>query len=87
VLSNKSTITSKVSCYPNPTSDKVMIEGLTSLEKTQITFTDLLGRKYQPSFDTTSGKVVVSVSELPRGMYFVGVENESKHFTFRIIVK
>jgi hypothetical protein len=87
VLSNKSTIASNVSCYPNPASDMVMIEGLPSLEKTQITFTDLLGRKYQPNFEATSGKVVVSVSELPKGMYFIAVENESKHFTFRIIVK
>ena len=87
VLSNKSTLASNIRCYPNPASDKIIIEGLTSFEKTQITFTDLLGRKYQPNFEATSGKVVVSVSELPKGMYFIVLENESKHFTFRIIVK
>ena len=87
VLSTNEVENAKVSIYPNPASDKVTITGLVPSAATQIKMTDVLGKKWVPTLELNDDNFSFSVALMPKGLYCIELENGSKHFSFRIIVK
>ena len=86
VLSNESTIDTKVLVYPNPTENNLMIESSQKILKIEII--DLVGRVQSIDFQKIAeNKFQINTSNLSNGIYFLHLNypNQSKE-TKRIIV-
>lgn len=87
VLNTQPIETTKIGIYPNPTSDRAYITGIEPYAITHIQMVDVMGRKWVSSLENNNGELSFSVSQMPKGLYFIEIENAGKHFSFRIIVK
>jgi hypothetical protein len=64
-----------IKCYPNPATNQVVVEGLTS-QVNHIVLFNLFGQAIKPSYTFDGEKCNINVSALPTGTYFVyAVEN------------
>jgi hypothetical protein len=72
--------------FPNPTRNKIFIEGITEFEDTSLSLYDLYGRKVVYLFEENI--TTVDVSGLAEGMYILKVENSKKgiNHTSKIMV-
>jgi hypothetical protein len=73
--------------YPNPSKDVVNIlldENYRG--KVSITFADNLGRVvFSNEYTTDGNEIVISVAQLPAGMYVIGITNENATTTFKFV--
>ena len=64
-----------MNCYPNPATNNVVVEGLTS-QVNHIVLFNLFGQAIKPTYTFDGDKCNINVSALPTGTYFIyAVEN------------
>jgi len=72
-----------ISLYPNPANDYVVV-GLDNVTAERVVITDLSGRiVLQETVATGSEKVQLSISNLPKGLYFVTVKAKEHSQTLK----
>ncbi|WP_338378229.1 endonuclease [uncultured Flavobacterium sp.] len=83
VLSNENFEVSKVVVYPNPTTDYVVIAGIEAEAKAEIySITGQLIKEV--SF---TNEIILSLSDVTSGIYFVKISNDNSSITRKIIIK
>ncbi len=82
-ISNQSGL---ISVYPNPSSGILTIDLGTSIEKSTIRLSDLVGNILKEEIIQHSSNAKLDISHLANGIYFVKVESESGLFTQKIIL-
>ena len=67
--------------FPNPTKDKILIEGFSD-EKTQISVLNNLGERVIKTENIQAGFTSknIDLSKLSKGIYFVKIQNEDKEY-------
>lgn len=65
------------SVYPNPATDTLFIQGPID-EEPQVALYDLSGKRWEATTSATSDGLLVDVSKLPKGLYFVVLLKEGK---------
>ena len=78
-------MTTSLSVYPNPVSDRLYIETETEVE--EVVVYDLFGRRQVTETPSRQGNVTVDVSNLSNGVYFVKVVTENGEIVKRFIKK
>lgn len=81
LLSVESNLLSKVSVYPNPTSEILNLKVPSNVEVTQVTVFDLLGKDTGVSYNNG----VVNTSGLSQGVYLLKVETSAGTLTQKIV--
>jgi hypothetical protein len=66
--------------YPNPCEEKLFVNSYWLLENTKIEVFDLLGRKIFQQQIVNQKSQIINVENLPNGIYFIQVGNETKKF-------
>lgn len=79
--------TDGMNIYPNPTSDYITIDLLKSYEEIEISIGDPSGKHIATKHFQSQQKAVVSLQELPAGVYFINVVTVDGNRTFRIVKK
>jgi hypothetical protein len=74
-----------ISIYPNPASEKIRINGLSSGIKTQVQIHDLSG-KLVLNREIDSAEEI-EIGELISGVYFVTLKNDTIHSYEKLIVR
>ena len=74
----------KLIMYPNPVSDKLIVEAAETIDRLEIY--NLLGALVYTGNDCTT-KVEISVSDLPSGMYFVRLKTNNNTETLKFVKK
>jgi hypothetical protein len=69
-----------INLYPNPTSDKFVLEGA-DLIGAQLMFTDVLGHQIEIPFQTKDSKVFCDSQALSPGIYFVVISKNGNQVT------
>ncbi|MFY8109031.1 MAG: LamG-like jellyroll fold domain-containing protein [Bacteroidia bacterium] len=69
-----------INLYPNPTSDKFVLEGA-DLIGAQLMFTDILGHQIEIPFQTKDSKVFCETLALSPGIYFVVISKNGNQVT------
>ena len=86
--SNSQTLQDSMALFPNPAKDTVVISFLQQAENIVVTVYDALGRKItHKTLPTTLNKVLLDVSELPKGLYYLGLEINGTRTTKKLIKK
>ena len=76
--------TTAINCYPNPATNNVVVEGLTS-QVNHIVLFNLFGQAIKPTYTFDGEKCNINVSSLSAGTYFVyAVENDKEMKTMFI---
>ncbi len=70
--------------YPNPVSDKLIVEATETIDHLEIY--NLLGALVYSGTDCTT-RVEISVSDLPNGMYFVRLKTNNNTETLKFVKK
>ena len=78
-------MTTSLSVYPNPVSDRLYIETETEVE--EVIVYDIFGRRQVTETPSRQGNVTVDVSNLSNGVYFVKVVTENGEIVKRFIKK
>ena len=78
-------LTSSVSIYPNPVSDKLYIEA--EAEVKEVVVYDVYGRRQVTETPSHQGNLSVDVTDLNSGVYFVKVVTENGEAVQRFIKK
>ena len=78
-------MTTSLSVYPNPVSDRLYIETETEVE--EVIVYDIFGRRQVTETPSRQGNVTVDVSSLSNGVYFVKVVTENGEIVKRFIKK
>jgi ligand-binding sensor domain-containing protein len=68
--------------YPNPATDKILIENVNGSAVSEVTIYDLKGQKL---FRRKGDVSRVSVSQLPNGLYLLEAVSENRHWTSKLI--
>jgi len=68
-----------LNCYPNPTTDKLILEGK-QLEQAAIF--DLNGQMVREYYFDAHTRQVLEVEDLNAGMYFISINNDKQQMTF-----
>ena len=71
-----------IAIYPNPVTDELQISGINGYQIWNYTISNLLGQEIMEG-DLMSN--VISVSNLPKGMYFITLQNQGKIIPFKFI--
>jgi hypothetical protein len=83
---NDLTYSENIKVYPNPTFDKINIEGLKSLNKTNIQLFDSAGRKLY-SNQPVSTIIVIDITEFAQGIYHLVISEGNSKVDYKIIKK
>ena len=78
-------IDSKVKIYPNPVNDRLYIETQTLTQTLTIEIYDVYGRRQVTETPSHQGNLVIDLSELKSGIYFVKINTEKGNIVKRII--
>lgn len=73
---------SKLSLYPNPTSDYITINHSTAISITSINIVDILGRKVYSTINPTNS---INISKLEKGVLLVQIQTNNGLFTQKLI--
>ena len=76
-------ITDNISIYPNPVQDRLYIEAETEVE--EVVVYDIYGRHQVAKTPSHQGNLVVDLSNLKAGIYFVKINTEKGNIVKRII--
>jgi len=71
--------------YPNPVSDQLTISNI--FGDIRIQLSDISGKMLYNTAGSYSGDYNISVQDLPAGMYFLSIGQESAHKVFKVIVE
>ncbi len=77
-------VTTVVTLYPNPATDKVTLFGLVA--RTQVTLIDALGRQCG-SWETSESPLTLDVSRLARGPYLLRIVSDGKVSAKKLVVE
>ncbi|MDR1793194.1 MAG: T9SS type A sorting domain-containing protein [Bacteroidales bacterium] len=66
--------------YPNPTTSQLKIKNEQLKEVENVEITDVLGRIQQSSIINQQSEIIIDVSHLPQGMYFIKIGNKRGKF-------
>ena len=77
--------TLKVALYPNPVSDKLVIESQENIK--QITIYDVQGKQLRSSYLNNSERVELDVSILQNGVYFIEIKAFNGNSVIRKVIK
>ena len=80
-------ISTSFNIYPNPVNDKIYIETLTQTQTLTVEIYDVYGRQQDNKTTRQQGSVVVDVTGLNSGVYFVKVVTENGESVKRFIKK
>lgn len=69
---------SSVNLFPNPASEKIVITGNFSPQKTQFILLNCLGEEIKCKMNSDNDSVSLDVSNLPSGFYFLVINKESE---------
>ena len=69
----------KLSCYPNPTTDMLTIEGFSSKPSTMSIY-NMFGQKFAANYSLNGQKCIVDCQMLPIGTYFIAAKEDGKNF-------
>jgi hypothetical protein len=83
-VSSMKGVTYKV--YPNPASDRFTFTSSTPLQDAVLSLIDVNGRVVS-KFAVNGDSVVVSVIDMPAGLYKLVLNDKNNVFTFSILVK
>ena len=75
---------SKINIYPNPFSDRLVIDGITDLKNTQISVYDISGRVIAVDHVNTS-RYVLNLWSKPSGVYFVRLVGNDLNEGFKVV--
>ena len=75
-----------ITLYPNPTQDIVNIELAVFSPETQITITDMLGKKFY-SQKVESASIKVNTSGYTKGIYLVAITDNNKKEVKKLVIK
>ena len=76
-------IADNISIYPNPVNDRLYIEAETEVE--DVIVYDIYGRHQVAKTPSHQGNLVVDLSDLKAGIYFVKINTEKGNIVKRII--
>lgn len=76
----------KTSIYPVPATDQLTIELPSTVDKANITITDIQGRQIYSTLLNGTLKTI-DVSTMKKGMYIVNISNDSSSVTKNIVIK
>lgn len=71
-----------IAIYPNPVTDELQINGINGYQIWNYSISNLLGEEIMKG-DLTSN--VISLSNLPKGMYFITLQNQGKIIPFKFM--
>jgi hypothetical protein len=80
---------SKLNVYPNPANSKIYVDLKTDNASAYILkMTNLLGERVMQSFIPKGNKGFlkpIDISDLPKGVYILEIESDTKHYTQRVV--
>lgn len=76
-----------VSVFPNPAADELMVSGLVKAEKYQLMVVNILGEILvsETCFSDASGNIMLSVSDLPKGIFVLHLQNDGSETCVRFV--
>ena len=87
IIENK--LESKLNVYPNPANSKIYVDLKTDNASAYILkMTNLLGERVMQSFIPKGNKGFlksIDISDLPKGVYILEIESDTKHYTQRVV--
>ena len=78
-------LTSSINIYPNPVNDRLYIETLTLTQTLTVEIYDVYGRRQVTETPSHQGNLVIDLSNLKSGIYFVKINTEKGNVVKRII--
>ena len=73
--------------YPNPTTGRIRIKGITGIDGSSWTLVDPMGRSMDVDFNTRNGVVEADLSDLPDGAYLLMGDAPEGRMTERVVVR
>ncbi len=75
--------------YPNPTNDLITIELLEQLspQSTLVSLSNVYGQQILPNQNISKNQIKVNLSELPSGIYFIGITLGEKTIARKIVLQ
>jgi len=88
-IANQNSVDYSVSVYPNPATDYITINLANASEndKTNITLTDLTGKVVYRNTVSEVNNVTIATDYLTKGMYILNINNGTKNFNQKLIIK
>ncbi len=87
---NELTLSDLISFYPNPAGDELIVEFVESVNNADLSIVNVLGQVVQrKSWDASfaSNKIILDVSNIAAGMYFINVYSKGILVTEKLIVE
>ena len=77
----------EISVFPNPAIEELTVSGLPKTEEYQLTIVDVLGEILvsESCFSDSSGNILLFVSDLPKGMFILHLQNEGLEKSVRFV--
>ena len=75
--------TKKYILYPNPTKDKVIIEGI--LDNVKLSIINIIGNTLYQEISNEKNKISIDIKNYPNGIYLLKLEKEGQHKNFKFI--
>ena len=77
----------EISVFPNPAVEELTVSGLPKTEEYQLTIVNVLGEILvsESYFSDSFGNILLSVSDLPKGMFVLHLQNESLEKSVRFV--
>lgn len=70
--------------FPNPASDVLQVSGNSPIQ--QLALVDMSGRTLRTALSNASGTIILSVADLPAGVYLARAEDEQGHIRYQKLV-
>jgi len=81
-------IDKRISIYPNPTSDYVIVSGIPGDESALLELTDNTGSlKLSMITEPSEGDIPIDLSSMPPGIYFIRIQTDAVSETRRLIIR
>jgi hypothetical protein len=85
-VKENSTNNSSIKIYPNPIKDKLTVEFENkNLEDIKFIITNSLGQLINANSKTINSKMEIDIGDLPKGIYYLKVQNSSAQKVFKVI--
>ena len=77
----------EISVFPNPAADELTVSGLPQMGKYQLTIANVLGETLvsETVFSDSFGNIVLSVSDLQKGLFVLHLQNEGLKKSVRFV--
>lgn len=80
-------ISNSIKVYPNPTSDYLFVDSMLSLKGLNIQLVNLQGQKVRVFFEKEAEFLRVDLRRVPKGVYFLQINDENKRMMQKVVVK